>query len=55
MQNVGSGNGIDMGRKLKQLDLGSLGALPAMDMSNVGQNAMQNTLEVRAVFHPLEF
>ena len=52
MQNVGSGNGVDMGRKLQQLDLGSLGALPAMDMSDVGQDAMQNTLQVRAVPRP---
>ena len=52
MQNVGSGNGVDMGRKLQQLDLGSLGALPAMDMSDMGQNAMQNTLQVRAVSNP---
>ena len=37
-----------VGRKLQQLDLGSLGALPAMDMSDVGQNAMQNPLQVRA-------
>ena len=35
LQNVGSGNGVDMGRKLKQ-------------MTDMGQNAMQNTLEVRA-------
>ena len=33
MQNVGSGNGVDMGRKLKQ-------------MTDMGQNAMQNTLQV---------
>ena len=33
MQNVGSGNGVDMGRKLKQ-------------MTNMGQNAMQKTLQV---------
>ena len=35
VQNVGSGNGVDMGRKLKQ-------------MTDMGQNAMQNTFEVRA-------
>ena len=33
LQNVGSGNGVDMGRKLKQ-------------MTDMGQNAMQNTLQV---------
>ena len=57
LANIGSSNQADtgslLGRKLQQLDLGSLGALPAMDVSDMGQNAMQSTLQVRAVPSPL--